>query len=138
MAAFEDIRIGWGGKEFVVPSTRVLECIAQIEEVLTLHEVLLMGEQRRVKLAPVSKAYAVALRFAGCAITDDEAYAAMFRQQTQEGAMKAVAGLLTMMLPTDMKGAAGAISEAANTTKGKARSPRSRGGSSSRSSGKRR
>ena len=139
MSPFDEIRIGWGGKEYVIPADRVVSCIAQVEEVLTLHEILSMGEAQRVRLVPISRAYATVLRFAGCKLTDDEAYAGIFRQGAkQEEALNCVAGLLTMMLPRDVKTDAGMIMEAAEATKGKGRSRRSRGASSSRNTGKRR
>lgn len=139
MSAFDAIEIGWAGKQYSIPPDRVLQCIAQVEEVLTLHEILAMGEAQRVKLVPISRAYATVLRFAGCKITDDEAYAGVFRQgATQEAAITCIGGLLTMLLPRDVKSDAAAIAEAAEATKGKGRSRRSRGASSSRNSGRRR
>lgn len=139
MSAFDAIEIGWAGKKYTIPADRVLQCIAKVEDVITLHELLVMGEQGRVKLVPISRAYATVLRFAGCEITDDEAYAGVFRQgATQEAALNCIGGLLTMLLPSNVKSDAAAIAEAVEATKGKGRSRPSKAAASSRNTGRRR
>ncbi len=137
-SAFDDITLGWRGQEYRIPATRVLECIARVEEVITLHDVMEMGQTGRIRLAPISRGYAVILRYAGCKVTDDEAYAGIFKQGArQEDALQLIGALLTMMLPRDVKAEASVIAEAAVATKGKVRSRRSAAGGSPKSAGKR-
>jgi hypothetical protein len=90
MAIFEEIRLRWDGREFVVTPDRVMACIAKIEDHITLVELKGYAERGTAPLGKLASAFAAVLRHAGARVTDEEVYAGMFRS----GAM-----LLLMMIP---------------------------------------
>lgn len=129
---FEDVKIGWRGKTYVIPENRVLDCISRVEEVLTVHELMKMGQSGNIATSKITRAYAVVLRCAGCEVTDAEAYSGIFRQSfVNAEAMACIGGLLTILLPKDLTEEAVRLAEEGEAAKGKARSKRSRGKSSS-------
>ena len=95
MAVFEPVTLTWQGEEFTVPADRVMGLICEVEEVVTLGE--LMGK-KTTPVGKVSRAYAAALRYAGARVRDDEVYAGMF-SSGGENINQAVNGLLSMMIP---------------------------------------
>lgn len=104
---FEDIVLQWppreGGKQYTIPSNRVMGAIARIEDQITLAE--LTDQNRRAPLAKVASAYASVLRYAGArGIADDEVYAEIFPDlESAEALQMAVANLLLMMMPPDAR-----------------------------------
>lgn len=105
-SAFEAATItidrGNGVEEYKIPANRVFGAIAAIEEHVTLKE-LSDGVARtgHVSLVRASRAYAAALRYAGCEkITDEEVYLAMFNNTSEgSGIVAALQGLLGLMIP---------------------------------------
>lgn len=104
MAIFEEIQLDWKGKTYSIPPDKVLRCIAQMEDIVTLgrlHEFMATGQIPLVKL---SRAFASALRFAGARVSDDEVYSGMFEagtQETQRRALEAISVLQTLMVPPE-------------------------------------
>lgn len=93
---FQPVMLSWKGDDFEVPADRVMMLIAQVEDIVTLPELL---NPRGRPLAKISMAYGTALRFAGAKVRDDEIYASMFKEGSSEAASAAVNGLLSMMMP---------------------------------------
>lgn len=101
---FEDKRITWDGKVYVIPARRVLEGIALIEEHLTLPELLSYGARQTVPMAKIAKAYGALLRHAGADLTDDDVYIGIFgaivgADQHASAVVTTCAGLIQMMVP---------------------------------------
>lgn len=92
----QPVFLSWKGQEYEVSADRVMMLIAQIEDVITLPQLLNPNGR---PLAKISMAYGVALRYAGAKVRDDEIYASMFTEGSAESASAAVNGLLSMMLP---------------------------------------
>lgn len=78
MAIFEEVRLTWKDKEFVIPPEAVLKGIAKVEDIVTLDELLEMQVSRRVKHVLVSQAYAALLRHAGAVVEDGEVFRALY------------------------------------------------------------
>lgn len=100
-AVFEDIRLEWGGEEFVIPSDRVMGAIMRVEEHVTLAELHEDAAKRRtVRMGRLASAYGSLLRYAGARVSDDEVYAGMFSgAEKSEATMTAMQGLMMMMVP---------------------------------------
>lgn len=94
---FKTVTLTWKGKTYEVAPDQVMRLIAQIEDVITLTELL---NPRGRPLAKISMAYGAALRYAGAQVRDDEIYESMFTSGVSaEASASAVSGLLSMMLP---------------------------------------
>lgn len=78
MGSFEDIRLQWAGKDYVIPARRELGAIARVEDVLTLNEVQRFSARGAVPTAKIAMAFGSLLRYAGATFTDEEVYAGMF------------------------------------------------------------
>lgn len=102
MSIFEDIKLTWDGKEYVIPSDRVMGAIARIEDVVTLGELQRYSEKQTAPLAKVAMAYGAVLRYAGANVTDDKVYAGLFGgdgQNQHESIVTSIYILLAMMVP---------------------------------------
>lgn len=95
---FEPVELSWAGRDFTIPSDRVMGAIAVVEEVVTLAELAGMQETNKISLSKIAKAYASLLRYAGAQVTWEEAYKSMFTGG-QQNAVAAVSVLLYMMIP---------------------------------------
>lgn len=100
MGTFDDIKLSWEGRTYVVPSNRVMGAIIRIEEVITLPELQSYLSRKAVPMARVASAFAAVLRYAGCLVEDEEVYAGMFKDGGAS-AMESVTALVLMMLPRD-------------------------------------
>jgi hypothetical protein len=78
MAAFDDIKLEWQGKTFVIPARKTLEAIACVEEVLTMHELSVFLTRGTAPMGRVARAFGALLRYAGAQAFDDEVYAGLF------------------------------------------------------------
>ena len=102
MAIFEEVRLTWGGKDYVVPPDRVLRAIAAVEDQLTLGELGRCMVSGTLPLARISMAYGALLRCAGAKVTDDEVYSGLFKEsRLQQEAMQAVSTLQMLMIPPE-------------------------------------
>lgn len=103
MSVFDDITLTWKGESYTIPSDRVMGAIARIEDRITLVELERAGWN--VPLSKISQGYGTALRYAGCRVTDDEVYAAMFEDSdTVSTAKQAIDTLLMLMMPPKIRG----------------------------------
>lgn len=99
MALFDDVSLTWKGREYVIPRNRVMGAIARVEDVLTLHELLVIQTRGGTPYAKLSAAYGTVLRYAGAKVEDEDVYAGMFKAETSGEIGGAVVNLLHMMLP---------------------------------------
>lgn len=101
MAVFQEIRLSWDGREFVIPAERVLGAIAEVEEVVTLPEILMMMGGK-MTMAKLSRAYGALLRYAGASLSDDEVYGGLIKHgKTFEQMKTACVALCGLMIPPD-------------------------------------
>ena len=104
MSIFEDIKLAWDGRDYVIPSDRVMGAIARIEDVVTLGELQRYSEKQAAPLAKVAMAYGTVLRYAGANVTDDQVYAGIFSGEApnqQDSIVTSIYTLLAMMLPPE-------------------------------------
>jgi hypothetical protein len=142
VAIFEEVQLDWNGKTYSIPRNNVLRLIAQMEDVVTLgrlHEFMTTGQ---IPLGKVSRAFAIALRFAGARVTDEEVYAGMFSAggvELQARALQAIQVLQGLMIPPerlrDTEGKSDATIERADSSRPSTSSSSGPGGSGPMSSG---
>ena len=75
-----DIRIVFGGEEYVIPETRAFEIGERVEEIATLPEIL--GWAKKPKFFKMARCVGELLRAAGGRMTDKEVHAAMMADFT--------------------------------------------------------
>ena len=92
---FEDVKLEWDGKEYTIPSNRVMGLIERIEDHLSFSDLL----SKNPKIGKIAGAWAEALRYAGAAVSDEQVYAEMFRGATTGQIKTAVFGLMEIMVP---------------------------------------
>ncbi len=103
MSAFEDIKLEWDGKVYVIRSGNVMRAIARVEDVVTLQELSAFAKRGTAPAAKIALAYASVLEFAGCPASATDVYERMFQEASQDTIASSVQGLLFMMLPPNMK-----------------------------------
>lgn len=103
MGIFEPIDLEWKGENVRIPADQVMRAIACIEDVLTIGEIYRMHETGKIALTKLAMAYGAVLRFGGLAVKDEEIYAGMFSEQSAFKVMDALAIVLAMMIPADLK-----------------------------------
>lgn len=100
MTIFNEIKLSWEGREYVIPSDNVMKIIAKVEDVITLSDLSKCATNKTLPLAKLSQAYALILQHAGVQGVDEEkVYAGMFSANLQENAQRAVTTLLMLMIP---------------------------------------
>lgn len=117
---FQPVKITWKGVEHTIAPSRMMKCIAIIEEIATLPFLSKCMASGEMPYAKIAMAFAAVLQFAGAAVSAEEVYAEMFKGPDR----RAMAGatlltLLTMMFPPEhlreMEGSKGKKAEAADT-----------------------
>ena len=102
MPVFEEVRLNWDGQDYVIPPEQVMQCIAKVEDVLTMADLVRAQERGAAPIAKVAIAYGKVLRHAGARVSDEEVYRGMFVGPEQKmRAWAAVHALLAMMMPPD-------------------------------------
>jgi len=96
MSIFKPVVLSFDGQDYTVKPENVLRLIAQVEDVISIAD--LYGKQR-TPLAKLCQAYGIALRYAGCNVTDDDLYAKIFQTGSAQFTTNAISGLLMMMVP---------------------------------------
>ena len=109
MSGFDDIKIGWKEETFSVPADRCMGLLAALEEVLAPGQgqsvIDLLAQPHKAHMTKLAKAYGVALRYAGAAVTDQAVYLSLSREMQKGGtegylALRTLAdGLLAMFFP---------------------------------------
>ena len=105
MSMFDDIKLEWQGKAYVIPAQRALEAMSRVEEAITLHELQGFYIRQTLPIAKLVRAYASLLCCAGKAITGEELYAELKGAGAQEGQLTAFIAqiLLTVLLPPSLQ-----------------------------------
>jgi hypothetical protein len=97
----QDVTLVWKGTEYRVEAREVLPLIAKVEDVITLGELVDASNTGKVPIAKLSKAFGVALRYAGAKVTDDEMYAGMFSGEKLSAVRMSIMALIGMMVPPE-------------------------------------
>lgn len=101
---FDDIKLTWEGKGYTIPARDVMVAIAAIEGHITLQELTQYASRGTAPMGRLSNAYAAVLRVAGADVTDAQVYLGMFSEVIDHGTISnTVNGLLTMMIPPDVR-----------------------------------
>lgn len=102
----QDKIITYKGDEYVIKANTLMRCILGIEDIITLIEIQNTALRGTMKLAAIASAYAFALRFAGCKITDIEVYYEMLGHkegdkpgENMERAAQLIRELIELMSP---------------------------------------
>lgn len=99
MGIFSEVGLTWRGEEYTVPSDKVMGLIEVVEDVITIEE---LTSSRGVKRAAISKAFAVALRYAGCkGVAQQEVYTTLFDADKSADIQNIITSLLMMMIPPE-------------------------------------
>jgi len=99
MSLFDEVSLTWKGDEYVVPADKVMGLIEVIEDVITLEE---LGSQTGIKRAAISRAFAVALRYAGAKdVTQQDVYVNFFDASKTVEIQTVITSLLLMMIPPE-------------------------------------
>lgn len=85
-------------KKYEIPADKILPLIAQIENVITLGQLL---DEQNPAPAKLSMAYGIALRYAGAKVTDGEIYTSIFKNNSAQMMAEAVSGLMALMIPPE-------------------------------------
>lgn len=104
MPIFEEVRLSWKGKDYVIPANDVLRAIAKVEDVLTLGELGSARGDGRVPYAKLASAFGALLRHAGASVTDEEVYNDLFSggpKDLPRSALAAIVTLQTLMIPPE-------------------------------------
>lgn len=103
-ALFQEVRLSWGGKEYVIPADETLYANALLEDVFTLHELITIYQRGGAPVAKLSIAYAKLLRHAGALASDEDVARVFYGVGTagsQRSAQTAVMTLMKMMIPPE-------------------------------------
>lgn len=102
MSKLDSIKLEWDGKRYEIPASGVLVVIAKVEDIITMQELLSYAQRGTAPLAKIAMAYTTILVAAGCPVSSDDVYAAMFSTNGPQQAIAAIQGLLELMLPPDI------------------------------------
>ena len=114
-SVFDDVKIKWDGKEYTIPSNRVMPLIERIEDHVSFGD--LAG--KKPKIGKIASAWAEVLRYAGASVSDEQVYADMFKSATSGQIHTAISGLLMIMVPPEAlqkKTDSGPVKESASTS----------------------
>jgi hypothetical protein len=100
MSRFRDVELAWGGKQYTLPSNKLMAVIMRIEDIITLPELVRAMQLNKPPMAKIASAYAEVLRYVGCDVKDEDVYAGLFDGTNGHVvAAQSVAGLLQLMSP---------------------------------------
>lgn len=115
MKLFDDIKLEWAGKAYIIPANKVLGAIARIEEIVSIRELAACARESTLPVAKLSMAYGSVLRYAGAEVDDEDVYAGIFSGGDHAHQVAtAVGGLLAMMIPNSLKTTATAETDSGN------------------------
>lgn len=101
--AFEETKLLWQGKEYTIPSNRMMGAIARIEDVVTLSELRAFSTRGGAPVGKLAMAYGAMLRYAGADVTDDDVYITLFAGGDQVAIITAIKNVMLMMVPPAMR-----------------------------------
>ena len=97
----EDITLTWDGTEYRIPHNKIMPVIAQVEDVITLGELVEAHDHNKIKFSRLSIAYATMLRAAGAEVTDHEVHEGLWSGNVHDNASNYILSLITLMIPPD-------------------------------------
>jgi len=102
MGAFDDVKLAWRGKDYLLPADRVFDVACRIEEIITIPALCKSLADNNPSFTKVAMAYGIALRAAGAKVSDEQIYAGMFGSDEQRNEVSAAAqALLAVLMPKD-------------------------------------
>jgi hypothetical protein len=102
--SFEDVKLNWRGKLYIIPARKALGAIARIEQVITLKELTGYAQRGTAPMAMLAQAYGTVLRYSGATVEDEEVYEALFSaDDTSAEINEAIATLMLMMIPPKVR-----------------------------------
>jgi len=137
MSGFDKVELKWKGQSFVIEPRNVLQLIARVEEVITVDELVKYAARQTAPMAKLSMAYGAALRYAGAQVSDDDIFESIFSGNNSQAVTTAITGLLSMMIPKNLKASQSAEGKPKRARKARADSskkPTKRSSASSASS----
>lgn len=113
---FENVTVGWKGKEYTLRPRKRMEVMARVERVLTFGEMHRhLSERGSVPVYTLSMAYGALLRSIGAAVTDEEIASDLFKAPgALDSAIEALSVLLAPPGSFDDEAEGGAAEPAAN------------------------
>ena len=97
---FEEITLGWDGKQYKIPANRVMAAIGVVEKHVTLGELAKwQADPEKLRLTQLTAAYGAIIRFAGANVTDEQVYGGIFMAGGQAQVVSAIQAMLMMMIP---------------------------------------
>ena len=96
MSVFQDITLGFDGKEYTVPSNKVMMLIAKVEDVVSLGD---LTTGTGPKLSRLAEGYCVCLNYAGADVKTEQVYETLFGNGGRKNVEEAITNLMTLMLP---------------------------------------
>jgi len=128
MPVFEKVEVEWKGQKYTLPPSRVVRCIADVEDVLTLAQLSRYLAMGNPPLGKLSMAFAILLQHAGARVSDDEVYNVLFKDDVEnERAVQCIYALQVLMIPPEHLRTAEAKLRAAGAMTEPASSPTSTG-----------
>lgn len=98
MNIFDTVTLSWKGADYEIAPDKIMGLIARIEEIVTLSEIHGAAQKGGMPLAKLAMAYASALQYAGCKVSDAEVYQGFFAAG-ESTIPVAIQSLLMMMVP---------------------------------------
>lgn len=101
--AFQDVIIGWQGKDYTIPRNRVMRAIAIIEEHFTLQQLSEFSDPSKMRFTRLSFCAAEVLAYAGVPGTTDELAEQVYEAMIGGDAdvMETIQELLLIAVPQD-------------------------------------
>lgn len=100
MSIFQPVTLTWKGNEYKIESNRVMMMLAQVEDVLTLGELIKHAQKGGAPVIKISMAYGIMLRYAGVKVVDDEVYKSLMTGK-EANIKELTQMLLSMMMPPE-------------------------------------
>lgn len=97
--SFDDVTLTWGGVDYTIPSNKMMGAIARIEDHVTMPELQQFGQRGTIPLSRLAAAFAAVLRYAGCKVSDEDVYEAMFDGDQAQSMVQSTTTLMGMMVP---------------------------------------
>lgn len=101
MSIFKPVTLKWKGKEYTIPANEVLPVLADIETKMTFGELQQAAAvPEKAPLGTMSQVFGIALRAAGCKVSDEEVYFSIFHTDDAKADVGMVSvTIMQMMIP---------------------------------------
>jgi len=119
---FDEIKLAWGGRDYVIAPNRVLGAIAAVEEHITMVELMRHVVAGTTPVARLAFAHTALLNYAGVQVGSDEVYEWLIGDPNELMRLSdCLNTILAMMMPPSVRGVK---SEEAHPTMGVVKSSR--------------